>query len=143
MRPLDPGTFLDEFVAQTPLPEGIRLVYEHPGPLAPISADPLALSRALTNLISNACAAMDGHGTLRITATRCAIEVADSGPGIPPHMCKRIFDPFFTTKGERGTGLGLAIVRDVMRRHGGSVMVQSEPGRGASFTLRFRAASRQ
>jgi len=82
---------------------------------------------------------MDGRGTLRITASPRTIEVSDSGPGIPPDSRKRIFDPFFTTKGVHGTGLGLSIVRDLMRQQGGSVTVHSEPGRGARFTLNFRA----
>jgi len=134
----NPAAFLRNFVTQLRLPEGIDLQLNVPALLPAITADPLALTRALTNLISNACDAMDGRGTLRITASPRAIEVSDSGPGIPPDCCSRIFDPFFTTKGTRGTGLGLSIVRELMRQQGGFVTVHSEPGRGAQFTLRFR-----
>lgn len=134
-----PASFLRHFVTQLRLPEGIDLELQVPALLPPIAADPLALSRALTNLISNACEAMDGHGTLRITASPRAIEVADSGEGIPAERVKQIFEPFFTTKGRLGTGLGLSIVRELMRQQGGCVTVNSEPGRGAQFTLRFRA----
>jgi len=81
---------------------------------------------------------MDGRGTLRITASPRAIEVSDSGNGIPVELAARIFDPFFTTKGAQGTGLGLSIVRDLMRQLGGSVTAHSQPGRGAQFTLHFR-----
>jgi len=92
----------------------------------------------LTNLISNACAAMEGKGTLRIEATPGVIEVTDSGPGIPADRARQIFDPFFTTKGLNGTGLGLSIVRELMRQQGGAVTMLSEPGQGARFTLHFR-----
>lgn len=134
----NPAAFLRNFVTQLRLPEGIDLHLDAPALLPAISADPLALTRALTNLISNACDAMDGSGALRITASPRMIEVSDSGPGIPVDCRARIFEPFFTTKGAHGTGLGLSIVRELMRQQGGSVTVHSEPGRGARFTLRFR-----
>jgi|SRR5580698_3517056 len=139
MSSINPAAFLRNFVTQLRLPEGIDLRLNVPTLLPAIRADALALHRALTNLISNACDAMDGRGTLRITASPRAIEVSDSGPGIPAALATRIFDPFFTTKGTHGTGLGLSIVRDLMRQQGGSVSVHSEPGRGAQFTLHFRA----
>ncbi len=139
MDSTNPGAFLRHFVTQLRLPEGIDLHLKVPALLPAIAADPLALTRALTNLIDNACDAMDGHGTLRITASPRAIEVADSGEGIPAENVKQIFEPFFTTKGRQGTGLGLSIVRELMRQQGGSVGVHSEPGRGTQFTLRFRA----
>jgi signal transduction histidine kinase len=134
----NPAVFLRTFAAQLRLPEGIELNLNVPDLLPAISADPLALTRVLTNLISNACDAMEGKGNLRITASPREIEVSDSGGGIPAEFAARIFDPFFSTKGIRGTGLGLSIVRDLMRRQGGSVSVQSEPGRGARFKLKFR-----
>jgi signal transduction histidine kinase len=134
----NPAAFLRNFVTQLRLPAGIDLHLNAPALLPAITADPLALNRALTNLISNACDAMDGRGTLRITASPRTIEVSDSGPGIPPGSWKQIFDPFFTTKGAHGTGLGLSIVRELMRQQGGAVTVHSEPGRGARFTLHFR-----
>jgi signal transduction histidine kinase len=135
-----PAVFLRTFIKQLQLPEGIDLQLNVPSLLPAISADPLALTRALTNLISNACDAMDGKGTLRIAASPHAIEVSDTGRGIPIELAKQIFDPFFTTKGANGTGLGLSIVRELMRQQGGSVPVCSEPGRGARFTLQFRNA---
>ena len=135
----NPAIFLKNFIAQLQLPEGIDLDLNVPALLPAISVNALALTRVLTNLISNACDAMDGKGTLRITASPYAIEVRDSGTGIPVDLAKQIFDPFFSTKGPRGTGLGLSIVRDLMRQQGGSITVHSEPGRGARFTLKFRA----
>ena len=137
---ISPAAFLRTFVTQLRLPGSIYLDLNVPTLLPAISADPLALTRALTNLISNACDAMDGQGTLRIAAAPHAIEVSDTGRGIPVELAKQIFDPFFTTKGANGTGLGLSIVRELMRQLGGSVTVVSEPGRGARFTLQFRSA---
>ena len=120
--------------------------------LPPIPAYAAELNQVWTNLIDNALGAMDGHGTLTIatvarTATGCAVEIADTGPGIPPDVRPRIFEPFFTTKpvGE-GTGLGLDIsYRIVVNKHHGDIRVISSPGDtrfrvllpiedGASFT---------
>jgi len=141
LQPLDPGVFLREFLASLQLPQGVRLVADIPVSLPAIAADALTLERALTNLVSNACAAMKNSGTLTISASARQIEIGDSGPGIPPDWATRIFEPFFTTKGPEGTGLGLAIVRDIMRRHRGSATVRSQPGSGAVFTLRFPAVT--
>jgi signal transduction histidine kinase len=138
LRPLDPVAFLRRFLARQVLPKGVRLVTQMVPALPLILADPLSLDRALTNLIANACAAMGNEGILLVFAGPQRIEIADSGPGVSPDQQQRIFEPFFTTKGKQGTGLGLSIVRDVMRQHGGSATVHSEPGHGARFTLQFR-----
>jgi len=136
---IEPGEFLLDFVDQLDMPEGIDLRLNLAPALPAISADPIALTRALTNLVSNACHALNGSGSIRISASPQSIEVSDSGPGIPEEILHRIFEPFFTTKRGEGTGLGLSIVRDLMYQQGGSVSVHSQPGHGAHFTLRFRA----
>jgi len=141
--PVDPAAFLRHFTGELRLPEDVALVLEIPASLPAITAEPLGLMRALSNLISNACAAMSGSGTLWIAASPGTIEVRDSGPGIPADRLKQIFEPFFSTKGAQGTGLGLPIVRETMRGQGGSVTVHSEPGCGARFTLHFRTAASQ
>lgn len=137
---VDAGDFLLDFVDQLDLPAGIDLRLNLPPGLPAILAEPLSLTRALTNLVSNACDALQGEGPIRITAARRAIAVSDSGAGIPEDVILRIFEPFFSTKSDQGTGLGLPIVRDLMYRQGGSVSVHSAPGEGARFTLHFRAA---
>jgi signal transduction histidine kinase len=99
----------------------------------------VALRRALTNLVSNACEAMNGVGSLRIGASPQAIEVGDTGAGIALIDQRKIFEPFVTTKGSCARGLGLPVVREIMLQHGGAVSVKSEPGHGARFTLRLRS----
>lgn len=139
LAPIDLVAFLRHFHAQLSLPKEIDVLLHTPASLPAIMANPLALTRVLTNLVSNARAAMNGRGSLRITAARGVIEVSDSGPGIPAESQMKIFEPFFTTKGA-GTGLGLSIVRELMRQQGGFATVFSEEGDGARFTLHFREA---
>jgi signal transduction histidine kinase len=91
------------------------------------------LNQVWTNLIDNAIDAMGGKGELRVRAYRddnCAVvEIADNGPGISAEVEPHIFEPFFTTKGVgEGTGLGLDTVQRIVKKHRGSVQVQSEPG---------------
>ena len=67
------------------------------------------------------------------------LEFKDNGPGIPEAILKKIFDPFFTTKPPgKGTGLGLTIAAEIVKKYGGNLSVQSEPGKGATFRMRFR-----
>jgi signal transduction histidine kinase len=112
----------------------------------PVMIDPEAAEQALENLLSNAMkyspdhreivvdvVGDDGYGVVRVT---------DRGIGIPPRLQRRIFQKFYRVQtdagsGPQGTGLGLAIVDHVMRAHGGFVRVDSEPGRGSTFSLHF------
>ncbi|SLM46292.1 putative Histidine kinase [Nitrospira japonica] len=98
------------------------------------------IEQVLMNLILNAVQAMKGGGVLRIRTSVaegvCLVEVSDTGSGIAPAVLPRIFDPFFTTKGEgEGTGLGLSVSLGIIERHGGKILVNSEVGRGTTFTL--------
>jgi signal transduction histidine kinase len=100
----------------------------------------------LLNLVINARDAMNGVGAIVVStglddAGRVAIEVADTGCGIPEEHLPKIFEPFFSTKGVQGNGLGLAAVRSIVEEHGGAIRVDSEAGRGAIFTIFLPAAS--
>jgi GAF domain-containing protein/CheY-like chemotaxis protein len=140
----------------------IRVVVNLPESL-PVLGNPPEIREALINLIFNAVDAMPTGGTLTLAAAPradvpaglphigatshadiaerkpppVALTVTDTGVGIPEEIHARIFEPFFTTKGVRGTGLGLSVVYGIMERHGGRIDVESVPGRGTTFTLRF------
>ena len=114
-----------------------------------VAADPDQLFRVLFNLAQNAIEAMrEQGGTLRISAeltpTILAIEVADSGPGIPEQVRNRLFEPFAGSSKPDGNGLGLAICRELMRAHGGEIELLGTSERGTVFRLRLpaRLASR-
>ena len=114
--------------------EDITVVKDYGAGLPRIPAYPSELNQVWTNLIDNAVAAMDGHGTLTvrtaIDSDRLLVEFADTGPGIPDGIKGRIFEPFFTTKPVgQGTGLGLDISwRIVVNRHHGDMRAESVPG---------------
>jgi signal transduction histidine kinase len=97
------------------------------------------LREVLTNLIFNAVDAMPNGGSIKVRTTThdatATISVEDSGTGMSDEDLSRCLEPFFTTKGERGTGLGLAVVYGIIQRHGGSIDVESELGRGTKFTI--------
>jgi two-component system nitrogen regulation sensor histidine kinase NtrY len=106
--------------------------------VAPIAADSELLHRAISNLVLNALDAMPQGGTLTLRtlrdAQRVAIEVSDTGVGLTAEECERLFTPYYTSK-QQGTGLGLAIVQSVVSDHGGTVSVNSQPGRGTTFRI--------
>ena len=112
------------------------------GDLPPIRCVLSQLNQVFMNLLVNAAQAMDTPGTITITTRReggdVLISVADTGKGIASEHRKKIFDPFFTTKPVgSGTGLGLYLAFGIVRKHGGDIQVESEPGRGTTFTLRL------
>lgn len=111
-----------------------------------IVADAAQLEQALVALFVNAVEAMSGPHedggelTVRQRAEdgQVVIEVRDTGVGIPPEALPHIFEPFFSTKDEEsGVGLGLAVVYGIVERHGGTIDVESEPGKGTTFRLRI------
>jgi signal transduction histidine kinase len=103
-----------------------------------VKANAGKLQQVFLNLFLNARDAMDRGGILAVRtsaseSTAC-IDVADTGQGIPAQNLARIYDPFFTTKGaKKGTGLGLSVTYGIVREHGGTIEVDSQPGAGTRF----------
>ena len=102
--------------------------------------DPGLLRQILINLLSNAFDAIGKNGHVTVSAglksSRVDIAVSDTGAGISPEDQRSIFEPFYTTKGRgKGTGLGLAICRELSKALGGSIEVESTPGKGSTFTV--------
>ena len=129
--------------------------------LPPVQGDPVQLEQVLMNLLMNASEALeDRQGSIRVALREVqlgeeeiarrfqgfdlapgafvSLSVADTGAGMEPGVLERIFDPFFTTK-TLGRGLGLSALRGILRAHAGGIEVQSQPGRGTTFTLVFPA----
>ncbi|HTG88038.1 MAG TPA: ATP-binding protein [Pyrinomonadaceae bacterium] len=104
-----------------------------------IKGDPVELREVLVNMVYNAVDAMPSGGEVRVstqeTRERVVICITDTGTGMTPEVKQRLFDPFFTTKGKAGTGMGLAVSFGIIRRHEGSIEVDSEPGRGTTFKI--------
>jgi two-component system NtrC family sensor kinase len=109
---------------------------------AVIWSDPYGIRQALINLLSNAVHAVGLNGVITLALTdsmdQMAITVSDNGPGIPRENQSRIFEPFFSTKSPgEGTGLGLFVTRGIIEKLGGTVTVDSDVGKGASFCIRL------
>ncbi len=100
------------------------------------------LQQAILNVVVNGVEAMKSGGLLRIQLLRegdeCCVNISDQGAGIPPEIRDRVFHLYFTTKG-KGSGIGLAMTFRVVQLHNGTIDFTSEPGRGATFRLRFPA----
>jgi two-component system NtrC family sensor kinase len=110
--------------------------------LPEIPADGSQLHQVVVNLVVNSIQAMPDGGTLTIETQACAdwvsLSVQDTGAGMTDEVREKMFTPFFTTKDvDQGTGLGLAVVHGIVTSHGGSVRVESAPGKGARFEIRL------
>jgi signal transduction histidine kinase len=109
-------------------------------PVPEIKGDSEELQEIFVNLIQNAIEAMPEGGTLRLSTYledgRAAVEISDTGKGIPEELREKIFDPFFSTRHE-GVGLGLSIAYRIIRQHGGDIKVTSEVGKGSTFKILF------
>lgn len=130
-------------------PPGVRVVGEPGREPAWVEMDAVSLRRVVDNLVGNGVEAVrgGGGGAVRVTVEAVregdrpgyVLTVADDGPGIPDGVRERVFEPFFTTRGE-GTGLGLAIARRLVRDVGGSIVLESEEGRGTRVSVRLNRA---
>ncbi|MFN8634515.1 MAG: response regulator [Chloroflexota bacterium] len=116
--------------------------------IPPIEANAAEIRDALVNLILNAVDALPAGGTIALRARsqpnqdgqqEAIVEVTDNGVGMSDAVRRRCLEPFFTTKGDQGTGLGLSIVHGSLRRHGGSLEIDSAVGRGTTVRLRLPA----
>src|SRR5262249_4121122 len=132
----------------------ITIVREFARDLPPVQGDFEQLYQALVNLVGNALEAMAAGGRLTLRAgwsdegsgnttpslaygrRRVALEIEDTGLGIPASDANKIFNPFFTTKGG-GTGLGLALTHKIIEDHGAIIAFRSAPGRGTTFKITF------
>jgi PAS domain S-box-containing protein len=152
-----------EGIIKDTFPKDIHLEFAIADPIWTIVADPTQVHQILLNLCVNSRDAMPFGGYLRISAKNCVLDeqyvatnlgakvgryvclsVTDTGTGILPGIKDRIFEPFFTTKDiSKGTGLGLSTVMAIVKSHGGSVNVYSEPGRGTTFSVYLPACACQ
>jgi PAS domain S-box-containing protein len=136
-------------IAWTMMKHSVELQKDY-GELPLVTCYPRQMQQVFMNLLVNAGQAIESvrrddvraRGRIRlhtrVEGDDVVVSVSDSGPGIPPEHLDRLFEPFFTTKevGE-GTGLGLSTSYDIVRRHGGSLVARSHPGRGAVFEIRL------
>ena len=118
----------------------IEVVRNEDPDLPQVYADYGQLQQVFINLIVNAIQAMETGGKLTITSAITAdkwitISVQDTGIGIPPENMEKLFTPFFSTKDVKGVGLGLAVSYGIIERHGGKILVESEVGKGSTFTV--------
>jgi signal transduction histidine kinase len=123
--------------------KGVALVVDAPADVV-VTADRIRLEQVAANLIDNALKYTAAGGRVdvdvRREGTAALMRVRDTGTGIPADERPRIFDRLFrgdTSRAERGLGLGLSLVKAVVEAHGGTVIVESEPGRGSVFTVRL------
>jgi signal transduction histidine kinase len=127
--------------------KGITLEVEKPPTSLTLACDRIRVEMALTNLMGNAVKFTDAGGTVRVSVSRdgslAVFTVSDTGRGIDPEDIPLVFDRFYRGRGAHaeGAGLGLAIVRSIARAHGGSIAVESEPGKGSRFSLRIPVAA--
>jgi nitrogen-specific signal transduction histidine kinase/iron only hydrogenase large subunit-like protein len=143
--PVDVREVVDRMLKTINIPDHVSVAIHHnlDAPVAEVDRDQII--QVLTNLISNAIAAMEGGGRLTIRTSgdehRVHIAISDTGCGIPAENIKKIFDPFFTTKQMgKGTGLGLAVSYGIVKMHMGDIRVQSQADpaagpTGSTFTV--------
>jgi signal transduction histidine kinase len=120
--------------------EDIDLEERYATDLPSLHLDVNRMKQVVLNLVTNAIHAMPQGGTLTVTSecvgSEVAMRITDTGVGISAENLPRIFEPFFTTKPvDQGTGLGLSISRGIMQEHGGRIEVESQEGKGSTFTV--------
>jgi signal transduction histidine kinase len=132
-----------ETVRQRAEESGAAIQWDRPSDLPRLLFDPVGISRAVLNVVTNALDAVEGRPAAAVMITVQAdseaglarITVADNGAGMPPETLAEIFTLFVSTKGARGTGLGLTVSRKILREHGGDIRATSREGEGSTFVL--------
>src|SRR5437016_7386628 len=142
--PSDPNAMVRARLEREAVPDGVTVTAALAEDLPLVAVDSEQIVLAIGNLILNALQAMPGGGTLTVetswTSQDVLIGVTDTGVGIAPEHVDKIFEPLFTTKA-RGIGLGLAVVKRLLEANGGRITVESTPGQGSRFLVRFPRAS--
>jgi signal transduction histidine kinase len=134
---------------QPQVEQSVRVETNLEQPLAPIMGNFTQLQQVVINLVSNAFDATPVAGMVTVSTrgagdspAMVALEVADTGSGIPPEHLSKLFDPFFTTKPPgKGTGLGLSVCLGIVQDHHGTIAVDSLPGRGSTFVVTLPVAT--
>jgi len=141
--------------------EKITIILQTDQPIPPIVANQGQIEQVLMNLCVNARDAMNSNGTLTIAVTKCYLNeemavrhpgttpgffagfsISDTGIGMNEEVRTHLFEPFFTTKADpRGAGIGLATVYSIVKKHGGFIEIESNPGQGATFSVLFPVAA--
>jgi two-component system NtrC family sensor kinase len=130
-----------EFLATDISLKSIRFEMNLEEGLPQVRSDKVQVEQIFLNIIKNAVDAVEEGGLVQVaTGTKdkntVQIVIRDNGPGIPKDQLKRIFEPFFTTKERgKGTGLGLFVSYGIMKKLGGTILVESELGKGTTFTV--------
>jgi len=127
-----------ELVQTFKAPPAVRIEVDLMDSSPEVWLDERLLRQVLENLVRNGAEAIDGDGVVRIETDVVdrffVIRVQDTGTGIAPEIQPKLFEPFFTTKAH-GTGLGLATSQQILFEHNGHLVVESQPGKGSTFTL--------
>jgi signal transduction histidine kinase len=134
------GVLIGKALDKCEIPASVTVKLDIPGALPAVRIDPSQMHQVFWNLITNGVEAMPDGGVLEIRAAEdpvakiVTVSIRDSGSGIAPEHRGKLFQPMFTTKARR-VGLGLVVVKNLMQANGGSVGVESELGRGSTFTV--------
>jgi len=143
LQPISVIDCIREVLESHPARGDIKVTIDCDPQVPPVLGDYQQLRIVFANLIRNALDAMSGRGSLSIAVRpdvpRVAVSVSDTGVGIRPEDLGRIMEPLYSTK-SRGIGLGLAITRAILEKHSSTLTVNSEPGRGSTFTVCLVAA---
>jgi signal transduction histidine kinase len=140
-RKVDLKEMVQEALSRIAVPENVEVVSRLNGRLPIIVADPDQLVQVFGNIVLNAVQAMSGGGRLVVKSQVpspewVAVSFADTGVGIPEENLGRLFEPLFTTKA-KGIGLGMAVTKTLVEGHGGTIEVESEVGKGSTFTVKL------